>query len=150
MRKNKLPDYSSALTTNKMAANSTLGNYISDLNRTINKFLIGESEMTSFDLKTVDKYEKVKKENYRADLLQQIEEKKTKKEQLKKLKEQESLEIELKMQKDRQIMRQRYLQESNMNQQSIYGTGAEPVNNKADILDNIETATLQEKLAQEK
>lgn len=147
MRQNKLPDYSSALSTKKMTANATLGNYISDLNRTINKFLIGESEMTSFDLKTIDSYEKVKKENYRAELLQQMEEKKKKQEQLKKLKEQESLEFERKLQRDRQILRQRYIQESQLDQQSLYGTTPEPYHNKADILDTIETSTLQTKLS---
>jgi hypothetical protein len=145
MRQNKLPNYSSALSTNKMTANSTLGNYITDLNKTINKFLIGESEMTSFDLKTIDNYEKAKKENYRSELLQQIEEKKKKQEQMKKLKQQESLEFELKLQRDRELLRQRYAQEEQLDQQTLYGATAESNQKKMDILDSVDISTLQNK-----
>jgi hypothetical protein len=143
MNQNKLPDFG-LNPTGTMLTGSGFGTaYRNDLNKTINKLLIGESEMTSFDLKTIDRYNKNRKGAYRDELLSQMSENRKRKESQKLQRQKESYEFEKKVERERELLRNRYLKEevedvAKLTEVAKMSEVVKVVTEEKDILDTIE------------
>jgi hypothetical protein len=139
---NKLPDFSECFDRPKIEPRDKPCLRTTDLNKTINRLMIGESEMTNDDLRTIEFIKKAKKAEYRADLLEQITQKEQKVQMRKMLKQQESVEFEKRIKIEREFLQRKFNYEFQQDH-PLPSVKGEYTIDRADILDKLDQSRLR-------